>query len=84
MPKNIVVAGRIVSHFLMATLALDGGKRGGKLSRSGLGRPDFWLYFCNTRVAVILAGGHGLPTHCRTLLFIINQCITILMIYPRR
>ena len=30
-PKNIVVAGRIVRQFLMVTLALDGGKRGGKL-----------------------------------------------------
>ena len=27
MPKNIVVAGRIVRQFLMATLAHDGGKR---------------------------------------------------------
>ena len=31
MPKNIVVAGRVVRQFLMATLALDGGKHGGKL-----------------------------------------------------
>ena len=84
MPKNIVVAGRVVRQFLMATLALDGGKRGGKLSRSGLGRPDFWLYFCSTRVAVILAGGHGLPTHCVTIYHIIYQCITTLTTIPRQ
>ena len=62
MPKNIVVAGRIVRQKVMASLALGGGKLSGKLSRSGLGRPDFWLYFCTTRVAVILARGHGLST----------------------
>jgi hypothetical protein len=33
--------GRIVLQFLRVTLAVGGGKRGGKLSRSGLGRPDF-------------------------------------------
>ena len=31
MPKNIVVAGRIVRQKVMATLARDGGNRGGKL-----------------------------------------------------
>jgi hypothetical protein len=30
-PKNIVVAGRIVRQKVMATLARDGGNRGGKL-----------------------------------------------------
>ena len=82
MPKNIVVAGRVVRQKVMVTLALDGGKRGGKLLLPRLARHTFWVYFCTTRVAVILARGHGMPTHCRTLLFIINQCITILMNYP--
>ena len=50
MRKNIVVAGRVVRQFLMATLALDGGKRGGKLSRSGLGRRGISTYFCITRM----------------------------------
>ena len=68
MPKNIVVAGRIVRQFLMATLAVGGGKRGGKLSRSGLGRRGISTYFCTTRVATILAGGHELSFHCITLL----------------
>ena len=31
MPKNIVVAGRIVRQKVMASLAAGGGKRGGKL-----------------------------------------------------
>ena len=30
MPKNIVVAGRVVRQKVMASLALDGGKRGGE------------------------------------------------------
>ena len=48
-PKNIVVAGRIVRQKVMVTLALDGGKRGGKLSCSGLGRRGISTYFCSTR-----------------------------------
>ena len=31
MPKNIVVAGRVVRQKVMASLAVGGGKRGGKL-----------------------------------------------------
>ncbi len=35
------------------------------------GSGDF-MYFCITRVAVILARGHGLPTHCRILLIYLS------------
>ena len=63
-PSFLNKSGLIERQFLMVTLAVGGGKRGGKLSRSGLGWRGISMYFCITRVAVILAGGHGLPTHC--------------------
>ena len=37
-PKNIVVAGRVVRQKVMVTLAHDGGKRGGKLLLPRLAR----------------------------------------------
>ena len=37
-PKNIVVAGRIVRQKVMVSLALGGGKRGGKLLLPRLAR----------------------------------------------
>ena len=64
----LIFCGVYVRQSVAVAVPCDGGKLGGKLSRSGLGRPDFWLYFCSTGVAVILAGGHGLPTHCKPLL----------------
>ena len=57
-PKNIVVAGRIVRQKVMASLAHDGGKLGGKLSRSGLGRRGISTYFCITRMDGWARGAH--------------------------
>ena len=54
MPKNIVVAGRVVRQKVMASLAVGGEKRGGKLSFLGLARHDFWTYFCSGNKRVII------------------------------
>ena len=43
-------------------LSTIGAENGGKLSVVFFGRREGLMYFCITRVAVILAGGHGLPT----------------------
>ena len=58
---------RIVRQKVMATLARGGGNRGGKLSCSGLGCHDFWVYICITRVTRNLARGQGDTSHCLTL-----------------
>ena len=47
MPKNIVVAGRVVRQKVMASLALGGGKRGGKLLRQRLAFCLSWMYICD-------------------------------------
>ena len=58
MPKNIVVAGRVVRQKVMVTLAVGGEKRGGKLSCSGLGRRGISMYFCITRMDGWARGAH--------------------------
>ena len=51
-------AGRIVRQKVMVTLALGGGKRGGKLSSPGLARHDFWVYFCTMEMDGWARGAH--------------------------
>ena len=51
-------AGRIVRQKVMASLAVGGGKRGGKLSSPGLGRRGISTYFCITRMDGWARGAH--------------------------